>query len=161
MTPTRDLDALDHIQRLPVGSGRPGWTVTIEAGKENYSCHFPDRGDAPDALRNAIVWRDGEVNRLSAQRGQLLGSSGLGIRVTTSSTNGIEYLVVQAELPATGSRKKERITRSIAKHGLEGAVSQAAQFRFDGMRERYGDEYPFESAEDLAQAVLQRQADES
>lgn len=161
--PTTKLDALDYITRHPVGSHHPGWDVSIEFAGHRFHKRFKDRGDAPAALAQAISWRDEQIQTINTRAGQALSSgkdgTGFGVRITTSTTGGIEYDVVKAQVPAVGAHEKKRIVRSISKYGLDDAVAQCARFRFDGMRERYGDEYPFESAEELAQAVLDAQAE--
>ena len=48
------------------------------------------------------------------------------------------------------------MSRSVDKHGLERAVAEVARLRFERMRGLLGDAYPYQSADELARAVLER-----
>ncbi|MDT7858227.1 hypothetical protein RQM47_16380 [Rubrivirga sp. S365] len=117
-------------------------------------------GRLPDGAvtlsRAEAARRMGTIGGDRRARGQLLGETGLGVRVTTSTKGAAEYRVVQAELPAIGGFGAERFSRHAGRRGLDEAVAEAARFRHAGMRARLGDEYPVESAEVLARAVLDR-----
>jgi hypothetical protein len=166
LTPARDLDVLDHISR-DRGEGRyarSGWRVAIAYGGRTYEKTFADGSDPYRALADAVAWRDQTVNEINtshARRRSALDESrpALGVRVTTSRSKGHEYPVVVATLPELGGHKRSRFVRSIDAHGLDDALRQACAWRHAGMRERYGDEYPFETADDLLAAVQDAEAE--
>lgn len=161
LTPARALDLLDHIERLRAEEPRgPGWRVALEIGGRTYERHFPDREDAVDALRDAVAWRNETIRRMNAQQARLRVHSAegheqsLGVSVTTTSTGGTTYRVAVASLPAVGDHPRRRRVRSIDKYGYEEALRQCSEFRFEGMRERFGDAYPYASTDELLADVL-------
>lgn len=157
LTPVRDLDVLDHITRVPSGSGKhAGWSVSIGAGGQTFESHFPDKGDPFAALQQAVAWRDETVNRLNRKSGWIGREGGVELGVRIGMQGGYEAAI--GTLPATGDTKRQRIVRTISKHGYDEAIRQACQFRFDGMRQRQGDDYPFESVEELIAAVKEAEA---
>lgn len=162
LTPARDLDLLDHIERRMPGTKGAGWRVAVEHGGRTFERNFPDRGDGVEALRRAVEWRDQTINAINAQQGRLrsAGSDGpsTGVGIINTSTKGVTYRVAVAYLPAVEGGKPRRRVRSIDKYGYEEALRQCAQIRFDFMREHFGDAYPYDSAEDLVADVLAAQA---
>ena len=158
LTPVPDLDVLDHLTRLRSGEPRgPGWRVAVEHGTACYERHFPDRGDPIEALRRAVAWRDETVGSVNASRGQrrrAAREAALGVRIETTRRGQTDYRVAAATLPKHGGHPRRRISRSVDRYGYRGALRQAAEWRFRGMRERYGDDYPYESAAELLDDVL-------
>lgn len=155
ITPARDLDVLDHITRVPPGEGRhSGWSVSIETEGRTYQRHFPDKGQAVAALQRAVDWRDETVHRVNRQHGRI-ERDGVGVELGVRVSMQGRYEAAVATLPATADGKRQRVVRTINAHGYHEAIRQACQFRFDGMRERLGDDYPFATVEDLIAAVTE------
>lgn len=156
LTPASDLDVLDHITRLRSGQGGPAWAVSITYGGRDYTRRFLDRGDPLAALADAVAWRDETVTGINLSHGRRRARprADLGVRVTTTRKGEWAYPVVIATVPEGDGHPRKRYVRSIDKYGYEEAIRLACQLRFDGMRERFGDEYPYASADQLAADVL-------
>lgn len=157
LTPASDLDILDHVTRLRSGQGGPAWAVSVSYGGRDYARRFLDRGDPLAALADAVAWRDETVTQINlshGRRGAARQRADLGVRVTTTRKGEWAYPVVIATVPESGDLPRKRHVRSIDKYGYEEAIRLACQLRFEGMRERFGDEYPYASADELAADVL-------
>ena len=162
LTPARDLDLLDHIERRMPGTKGAGWRVAVEHGGRTLTRNFPDRGDGVEALRRAVAWRDQTISAINVQHGRLrsAGSDGpsTGVGIINTTTKGVTYRVAVAYLPAVDGGKPRRRVRSIDKYGYQEALRQCAQVRFDFMRDHFGDAYPYGSVEELVADVLAAQA---
>ena len=164
LTPARDLDVLDHVTRDPAKGSkrRPGWRVAVSHGNKAHERFFRDldHGSPYDALRAAVEWRDSLVNRLNHQARGLRSvepgtpSRPLGVQFQTRESNGHTYRVAVADLPPTDTKGRRKRVRSVDKYGPVEALRQCAQARFDAMRDLYGDEYPYTSADQLLTDVL-------
>ena len=156
LTPASDLDVLDHVARLRSGEGGPAWAVSIPYGGRDYARRFLDEGDPLAALARAVAWRDETVTRINLSHGRRRARprADLGVRVTTTRKGEWAYPVVIATVPEGDGHPRKRYVRSIDKYGYDEAIRLACQLRFDGMRERFGDGYPYASADELAADVL-------
>ena len=162
LTPARDLDVLDLVERVRPGDGRrPGWRASVAHGDRAASRLFrdADHGSAGAALDAAAAWRDETVSRLnhaarSVQPATDDGAGSLGVRLRTQTSRGHTYPVAVADLPATETEARTKRVRSVDKYGPVEALRQCAAFRFDGMKARYGDAYPYDSVDDLLADVL-------
>ena len=163
LTPARDLDVLDLVERVRPDPGpgrrRPGWRVTVETPGRTLDRLFrdADHGSPYDALRAAVEWRDAAVSRTNKSARAVRppqADGSLGVRLRTSTTRGNEYPVAVADLPATGDAPRTKRVRSVDRYGPVEALRQCAAFRFEGMKARYGDAYPYATADDLLADVL-------
>ena len=163
LRPARELDALDHVERVPRGEPKgPSWRVRLEYGGRVHERHFRDsaHGSAPASLAAAVEWRDGFVTRINNAEGGLRSArtgdrpQALGVWIGPQTVGDHTYRVARSAIPATDDEPRRVRSRSIDKYGPVEALRQCAEFRFEGMKERYGDAYPYDSADDLLADVL-------